>query len=124
MLVGIDTSPCVFSQRNRSMFSSKMTSKYFALQKCLYKNQFFHWFFSLLSIRILVVGINCGYFPAICRVCLLFFIFVKRFFFIFVEIFVKKIYFLILSFESFSNRSWGRNFIRCFFSFLSVNFLM
>ena len=31
MLIGFDISPCLLSLRNRSMFSSKMTSKWFAL---------------------------------------------------------------------------------------------
>ena len=33
----------------------------------LYKNLFFSK--SILSIRIMLIGINGGYFPAICRVC-------------------------------------------------------
>ena len=36
----------------------------------LYKNLFFSKS-SILSIRIMLIGINGGYFPAICRVCLL-----------------------------------------------------
>ena len=38
----------------------------------LYKNLFFS-VSSILSIPIMLIGINGGYFPAICRVCLSFF---------------------------------------------------
>ena len=37
----------------------------------LYKNLFFFNIFSVISIPIMLIGINGGYFPAICRVCFL-----------------------------------------------------
>ena len=46
MIFGFDTSPCVVTLRSRSMFSSKMTSKWFALQNCLHKDLFLVFFSS------------------------------------------------------------------------------
>ena len=66
MLIVIDSSPCSLSLRNRSMFNYEMPSK----QMFLYKNLFFS-ISSVISIPIMLIGINGGYFPAICRVCLL-----------------------------------------------------
>ena len=70
MLIGIDSSPCSLSLRDRSTLCS--TTKCHQNKSDL-KNVFVQKFFSItsiLSIPIMLIGINGGYFPAICRVCL------------------------------------------------------
>ena len=72
MLIGIDTSPCSLSLRNRSTLCS--TTKCHQNKSDL-KNVFVQKSFSIssiLSIPIMLIGINGGYFPAICRVCFIF----------------------------------------------------
>ena len=72
MLIGIDTSPCSLSLRNRSTFCS--TTKCHQ-NKLDLKNVFVQKSFSIssiLSIPIMLIGINGRYFPAICRVCFIF----------------------------------------------------
>ena len=71
MLIGIDSSPCSLSLRNRSTLSSttKCHQNKSDLKMFLYKNLFFS-ISSILSIPIVLIGINGGYFPAICRLCL------------------------------------------------------
>ena len=70
MLIGIDSSPCSLSLRNRSVFNyEKMTSKWIGLKKCFWTKIFFS-ISSIPSIPIMLIGIHGGYFPAICRVCL------------------------------------------------------
>ena len=72
MLIVIDSSPCSLSLRNRSMFNYEMPSKHIGLKKMfLYKNLFFS-ISSVISIPIMLIGINGDYFPAICRVCFYF----------------------------------------------------
>ena len=70
MLIGIDSSPCSLSLRNRSTLCS--TTKCHQIKSDL-KNVFVQKFFfpisSILSIPIMLIGINGGYFAAICRVC-------------------------------------------------------
>ena len=41
MLIGIDSSPCSLSLRNRSMFNDEMSSKYIGLKKCFCTKIFF-----------------------------------------------------------------------------------
>ena len=70
MLIGIDSSTCSLSLRNRSTLCS--TTKCHQNKSDL-KNVFVQKFFfsisSVISIPIMLIGINGGYFPAICRVC-------------------------------------------------------
>ena len=73
MLIGIDSSLCSLSLRNRRTLCS--TTKCHQNKSDL-KNVFVQIFFSIssiFSIPIMPIGINVGYFPAICRVCFLFF---------------------------------------------------
>ena len=70
MLIVIDRSPCSLSLRNRSMFNYEMPSKQIGLKKCFCTKIFFFSLSSVISIPIMLIGINGGYFPAICRVCL------------------------------------------------------
>ena len=69
MLIGIDSSPCSLSLRKRSTLCS--TTKCHQNKSDL-KNVFVKIFFfsisSILSIPIMLIEINGGYFPAICRV--------------------------------------------------------
>ena len=68
MLIGIDTRPCSLSLRDRSMFIYEMTSKSIAHKNVfMQKSIFVDIFFSFNPNR--VMGINGGYFPAICREC-------------------------------------------------------
>ena len=70
MLIGIDSSPCSLSLRNRSTLCSttRCHQNKSDLKMFLYKNLFS--MSSILSIPIMLIGINGGYCPAICRVCL------------------------------------------------------
>ena len=68
MLIVIDSSPCSLSLRNRSIFNYEIPSKQIGLKKCFCTKIFF-FSISVISIPIMLIGINGGYFPAICRVC-------------------------------------------------------
>ena len=70
MLFGLVTSPFVLSLRNRSMSNYKMKYKMFARRKCFVLQSIF--IFSVLLIPIRVIGINGGYFSAICRICFIY----------------------------------------------------
>ena len=71
MLIGIDIRPCSLSLRETGVCSitklhqNKSHLKMFFIQKSIFVDIFF----SFIPNR--VMGINGGYFPAICRVCFL-----------------------------------------------------
>ena len=71
MLIAIDSSPCSLSLRNRSTLCSttKCHQNKSDLKNVFVQKSFFS-ISSILSIPIMLIGINGGYFPAICRVCL------------------------------------------------------
>ena len=71
MLIGIDSSPCSLSLRNRSTLSSitKCHQNKSDLKIVFVQKSFFFSISSILSIPIVLIGISGGYFPAICRVC-------------------------------------------------------
>ena len=73
MLIGIYSSPCSLSLRNRSTLCSttKCHQNKSDLKKCFCTKIFFFPISSVISIPTMLIGINGGYFPAICRVCLL-----------------------------------------------------
>ena len=71
MLFDLVTSPFVPSLRNRSMSNYKMKYKMFALRKCFVLKSTFS-ILSVLLIPIRVIGINGGYFSAICRICIIY----------------------------------------------------
>ena len=79
MLIGIDSSSCSLSLRNRSTLSSttKCHQNKSDLKNVFVQNLFFS-ISSILSIPIMLIGINGGYFPAICRLCF-FYLFVFSF---------------------------------------------
>ena len=68
-MFSIDSSPCSLSLRNRSTLCSttKWHQNKLDLKFFLYKNLFFS-ISSFLSIPSMLIGINGGYFVAICRV--------------------------------------------------------
>ena len=70
MLIGVDSSTCSFSPRNRSTLCSttKCHQNKLDLENVLVQKSFFS-ISSILSIPIMLIGINGDYFPAICRVC-------------------------------------------------------
>ena len=71
MLIGIDSSPCSLSLRNRITLCSttKCHQNKSDLKNVLVQKSFFFSIVSILSIPVMLIGINGGYFPAICRVC-------------------------------------------------------
>ena len=69
MLIGIDSS---LSLRNRSCSTTKCHQNKSDLKNVFVQKSFFSKS-SILSIPIMLIGINGGYFPAICRVCSQFF---------------------------------------------------
>ena len=73
MLIVIDSSPCSLSLRNRSTLCSttKCHQNKSDLKNVFVQKSFFS-ISSVLSIPIMLIGINGGYFPAICRACLQF----------------------------------------------------
>ena len=73
MLIGIGSSPCSLSLRNRSTLCSttKCHQNKSVLKNVLVRKSFFS-ISSILSIPIMLIGINGGYFPALCRVCFTF----------------------------------------------------
>ena len=72
MLIGIDSSPCSLSLRNRSMLcSTEKCHQNKSDSKNVFVQKFFFSISSILSIPIMLFGINGGYFSAICWVCLL-----------------------------------------------------
>ena len=74
MLIGIDSSPCSLSLRNRSTLCSttKCHQNKSDLKDVFVQKSFYFSIYSILSIPIMLIGINDGYFPAICRVCFTF----------------------------------------------------
>ena len=80
MLIGIDSSPCSLSLRNRSTLRSttKCHQNKSDLKNVFVQKSFFS-ISSILSIPIMLIGINSGYFPAICRVCFIIICFQTKF---------------------------------------------
>ena len=70
MLIGIDSSPCSLSLRNRSTLCSttKCHQNISDSKNVLVQKSFFS-ISSILSIPIMLFGNHGGYFSAICRVC-------------------------------------------------------
>ena len=77
MLIGIDSSPCRLSLETEVCSTTKCHQNKSDLKNVFVQKFFFS--ISILLIPIMLIGINSGYFPAICRVC---FDFLDRIFFL------------------------------------------